>query len=74
MLLLQFQIHKKRHFNVDKIVSCEICFKEFRNNSALNNHRLVHSDVKRYKCQYCANEYKRLETYKCHLSTHTGKI
>jgi uncharacterized Zn-finger protein len=25
-----------------------------------------------YSIQYCPNSYKRLESLKCHLSTHTG--
>lgn len=67
------RIHKRRHFNQDKVVVCPIanCGKEFHSSAALSNHKLVHSDVKRYKC-FCGNEYKRLESYKCHVSIHTG--
>lgn len=64
--------HKRRHEAIEANKQCPICKKEFRSNTALNNHKLVHSNEKRYQCQYCQNSYKRLETYKCHLSTHTG--
>lgn len=68
------RIHKRRHFNQDKAVVCPTCGKEFFSSAALSNHKLVHSTVKRYKC-FCGNEYKRLESYKCHLnSTHTGEV
>lgn len=68
------RIHKRRHFSQDKAVVCPICSKEFFSSAALSNHKLVHSSVKRYRC-FCGNEYKRLETYKCHLnSTHTGEV
>lgn len=65
------RLHKRRHFNQDKVITCQVCFKEFHTPAALSNHKLVHSNVKRYKC-FCGNEYKRLESYKCHLSVHTG--
>jgi hypothetical protein len=65
------RLHKRRHFNHDKIITCPICSKEFHSPAALSNHKLVHSNIKRYKC-FCGNEYKRLESYKCHLSVHTG--
>ncbi|CRL07503.1 CLUMA_CG020469, isoform A [Clunio marinus] len=66
------RIHKRRHFNQDTIIVCSVCGKNFHSPGALSAHKLVHSDVKRYKC-FCGNEYKRLESYKCHLSTHTGE-
>lgn len=66
------RIHKRRHQATEPTVQCPICNKEFRSNTALSNHKLVHSNERKYKCQYCPNSYKRLETYKCHLSTHTG--
>lgn len=64
------RIHKRRHLNENKYI-CKQCGKEFNSSAALSNHKLVHSDVKRYKC-FCGNEYKRLESYKCHLSVHSG--
>lgn len=64
--------HKRRHEAIEANKQCQICKKEFRSTTALNNHKLVHSNEKRYQCQYCQNSYKRLETYKCHLSSHTG--
>lgn len=33
---------------------------------------VVHSDQKKYKCQYCGNEYKRSKALKNHLILHTG--
>jgi Zinc-finger double-stranded RNA-binding/Zinc finger, C2H2 type len=66
------RIHQRRHEIVEVNKKCKICNKSFRTNAALSNHNLVHSDEKKYQCQFCTNSYKRLETYKCHLSTHTG--
>lgn len=66
------RIHKRRHEAIELTKQCQICMKEFRSNAALSNHKLVHTDEKKYKCQQCPNSFKRLETYKCHLSTHTG--
>lgn len=65
------RIHKRRHVDENKYV-CKVCGKEFNSSAALSNHKLVHSDVKRYKC-HCGNEYKRLESYKCHQSVHSGE-
>lgn len=64
--------HKRRHEAIELNKQCSVCKKEFRSTTALNNHKLVHSNERRYQCQYCQNSYKRLETYKCHLSSHTG--
>jgi KRAB domain-containing zinc finger protein len=52
---------------------CQVCGKEFRSSAALSNHKLVHSDEKKYKCSYCPNSYKRLESFKNHCHTHTGQ-
>lgn len=67
------RIHKRRHEAVESTKICPICNKEFRTNSALSTHKLVHTDEKKYKCQYCPNSYKRLEALKCHVSIHTGQ-
>lgn len=65
------RIHKRRHLSENKF-TCKSCGKKFNSSAALSNHKLVHSDVKRYKC-FCGNEYKRLESYKNHLSVHEGR-
>lgn len=35
-------------------------------------HMVVHSDQKKYKCQYCGNQFKRSKALKNHLILHSG--
>lgn len=52
---------------------CNICFKSFEKEKNLRRHMSIHSDSKRFKCEYegCNNEYKRLDHLKRHLISHS---
>ncbi|XP_059618617.1 oocyte zinc finger protein XlCOF6-like [Phlebotomus argentipes] len=58
--------HKKCH-EVEGVV-CPHCGLTLKNKATLKLHLVVHSDVKKYKCHHCGNEYKRVQTFRvsCH--------
>lgn len=43
---------------------CPHCGLQLNTKRTLKMHMVVHSDAKKYKCQYCGNEYKRSKALK----------
>ncbi|XP_014260148.1 zinc finger protein 501-like isoform X3 [Cimex lectularius] len=60
------QVHISLHNIVEKDYCCVECGHEFRNNSALKNHLLSHSDVK-YNCSKCGFSTKYKNNYDLHV-------
>lgn len=56
----------KKHLEIHSNVSfeCLLCGQRSSTRYTLREHMLVHSDEKRYKCQYCGNTFKRYKTLK----------
>ena len=64
---------KNEHRNVDKGHPCPICFKSFVSEQQLRQHDLVHSNERKYQCQYCDRTFKQLSHVQQHTRRHTGK-
>jgi len=47
------------------------CTSVFRENAKLNRHKLVHTGVKAFKCQYCNQTFSLRHNLKMHEKTHT---
>ena len=57
---VSLQSHKKMHKPPSDIVfGCSMCSKEFRTKKQLEVHMISHSDERDFKCNFCANAYKR---------------
>lgn len=56
----------KKHLEIHSNISfeCLLCGQRSSTRYTLREHMLVHSDEKRYKCQYCGNTFKRYKTLK----------
>jgi len=47
------------------------CTSVFRENAKLNRHKLVHTGVKAFKCEYCQQTFSLRHNLKMHEKTHT---
>lgn len=52
---------------------CRSCGKYFMSRQQLNQHMLVHTDVRKYKCTYCERTFKQPSHLHQHHRIHTGK-
>uniref|UniRef100_A0A1B0BVS4 Protein krueppel n=1 Tax=Glossina palpalis gambiensis TaxID=67801 RepID=A0A1B0BVS4_9MUSC len=64
----------KCHMDIhtDTAIVCPDCGLKLNTRRTYLAHRLVHSDVKRYKCEFCDAAFKRSKAFKNHLILHTG--
>lgn len=65
VLIINFaylQTHADIH--KDTVYVCPHCGLQLNTKRTLKMHMVVHSDQKKYKCQYCGNEYKRSKALK----------
>ncbi|XP_050347376.1 zinc finger protein 436-like isoform X2 [Nymphalis io] len=67
----QLAAHSARHTGV-RPCACE-CGKAFPSRRLLASHRLVHSDLKRFACDYCDKRFRHESTRNTHHRTHTGE-
>ncbi|XP_026484823.2 zinc finger protein ZFP2-like [Vanessa tameamea] len=67
----QLAAHSARHTGV-RPCACE-CGKTFPSRRLLASHRLVHSDLKRFACDYCDKRFRHESTRNTHHRTHTGE-
>ncbi|XP_036321265.1 LOW QUALITY PROTEIN: zinc finger protein weckle-like [Rhagoletis pomonella] len=51
---------------------CPECGLSLNTRRTLKMHMIVHSDAKRYKCDFCPTAFKRAKALKNHLILHTG--
>lgn len=51
---------------------CTSCGKYFMSRQQLNQHMLVHTDVRKYKCTYCERTFKQPSHLHQHHRIHTG--
>lgn len=49
-----------------RTATCDLCNKVVLKIN-MSQHRLVHSDVRNYKCQYCASSYKQKQSLTLHI-------
>lgn len=67
--------HKEAfHNDGSTIYVCGVCGKVATSEHALWNHKkLVHVDERKFKCTYCDKAFKRPNTLREHIATHTGQ-
>ena len=59
------------HPEVSLKANCDECEKSFSDASHLNKHKIqVHTDIKKYQCEFCDYKTKLKETLKEHLKIH----
>ena len=64
----------KSHMDIHTqlLYKCPDCGLELNTKRTLLQHRLVHSEEKRFKCEFCDAAFKRSKALKNHLILHTG--
>ena len=55
-------------------LKCEICMKIWNTVGGYKRHMLVHSEDRKYRCQYCEYRFRRETMLKIHLKTHKEHI
>ena len=56
-----------------KPYTCNICHKQFTDNSILTRHLLIHSGEKRHACDMCHMRFIQRSDLKRHIRTHAGE-
>lgn len=56
--------------SAQRVHSCDRCDKSFPNNSALQKHKLIHSEERNFVCQVCQKAFKRQDHLNGHLNVH----
>lgn len=56
-----------------KTRKCQQCDRTFKTAQQLNNHTLIHSDVRNYKCTECKKSFKQPSALKSHKLIHSGE-
>ncbi|XP_055382319.1 zinc finger protein weckle-like [Condylostylus longicornis] len=64
------RIHAAVHDGIGCI--CQICGLKLNTRRLLRSHMVMHSDKKKFKCNFCFKEFKRTKEFKNHLILHTG--
>lgn len=66
-----YQNHTRTHVDSRPII-CYVCGVTVHY-SGLRKHLLIHSDVKKYKCEICQRTFREKATLVIHTRTHTGE-
>jgi len=53
---------------------CDVCGKIFSHVKYMKEHKLIHDDVKRYKCSFCDNAFKQSAGLSMHIRRHHGGV
>lgn len=61
----QAKMHEIWH--KDTTYPCPHCDLKLKSKITLRRHMLVHSDIRKHKCNYCGNEFKRSKTLKVRI-------
>ena len=74
-LLTQYRSHMQTHrmMNQPKSHLCQVCGEGFHFKSLLQNHQLLHSDVKPFFCHNCGKSFRWRQGLIKHMRTHTGE-
>ncbi|XP_066928419.1 Krueppel-like factor 3 [Clytia hemisphaerica] len=69
------ELLKQRSIQSPHRYSCSVCHRSFPRKKSLDTHRLTHSDVKPYACDFpgCTRKFKQSGQLKTHLRLHTGE-
>ena len=57
----------------EKLFTCDICKKTFKQRSHLNVHKLIHSGEKPYACDTCEKTFKQRSNLNTHKLIHSGE-
>ena len=68
-----FDRHNMRHHPDIRPWKCDNCPKDFTSKSALDQHKLIHSE-KKYVCAYCPKKFTQMGHKISHERIHTGAV
>ncbi|XP_023212779.1 zinc finger protein 99-like isoform X1 [Centruroides sculpturatus] len=69
MTFSRLEMHHKTHSSY----TCKICEKEFRQESHLRNHLIMHSEDRPFKCDICNKRFKTKCNWKYRKAVHSDK-
>lgn len=59
--------------NVGANFLCEFCNKSFFKKQQLENHLLIHKNIKNFICDFCSKRFVHKQQLQSHVKTHTGE-
>ncbi|EAT46516.1 AAEL002290-PA [Aedes aegypti] len=66
--------HRRRvHEKVQKNFICLECGSTYDDNASLREHRLSHTDIRRWECETCGMKFKRSHNLSVHRKTHLAQ-
>ena len=64
--------HVRKQHMKDRPFKCTICTKSFLTNQHLQDHSLIHGDIKPHQCTVCFKRFQRKYSLKLHSLIHSG--
>ena len=58
---------------IEDLVTCQVCNKEFKEKHKLKRHLMVHTGEKPHSCEFCGKSFSLVYNLNTHKRVHTGE-
>lgn len=61
-------------YSSDKDITCEVCWKVFKNKRNRNDHMRIHTGERPFQCKICFKRFIQKSHMKTHMVTHIDQL